>query len=291
MCSGVSHKEFVRLIRACVSLWDRFRAREASASLDQIETKFELMRSDIGSESIADPEQPAGAESSEFKAIGDSFADAMELLARELPVMLDPTVGWDEAYVMGELGQMARGRGEPLMEATRYLTDGQRWTVADLLRRTLRKEQVDLLIKEQRRLEREDADVESQPLPEPAGRDTMPTVVQDRWGAQLNNEDEPAKVTEGQAAFRLLNIYTNGVADEQFVKASNVLIDDTLTINERLSKIDNLLPIPPTASAEKLGKAAGRHQDGSPKNNVVYRESQRTKRREDCIAARSAPST
>ncbi len=58
------------------------------------------------------------------------------------------------------------------------------------------------------------------------------------------------------AAVRLLNIYTNGLADERLEKASIVLNSD-LTVDEKLWKIDELMPIPPTVSGEKLGNAFG----------------------------------
>jgi putative hemolysin len=62
---------------------------------------------------------------------------------------------------------------------------------------------------------------------------------------------------EDQAAIRLLSVFTNGLADERLDKAGSVLDDDKLTVDEKLWKIDALMPIPPTVSAAKLGKALG----------------------------------
>jgi hypothetical protein len=87
-------------------------------------------------------------------------------------------------------------------------------------------------------------------------------------GVQAPNEaDAPEKRSEARstdgltepaaAAIRLLNAFTNGLADERLDKAANVLNNDTLTIDEKLWAIDALMPIPPTVSGAKLGKALG----------------------------------
>ncbi len=55
----------------------------------------------------------------------------------------------------------------------------------------------------------------------------------------------------------ILRVFTNGIADERIAKASQVLADDKLTANEKLTKIDNLIRFPPTASAEQLGQMLG----------------------------------
>jgi hypothetical protein len=59
-------------------------------------------------------------------------------------------------------------------------------------------------------------------------------------------------------AIALLSVFTNGVSDDRIKRASQVLADDTLTANEKLTKIDALMPFPPTASAEKLGELLGK---------------------------------
>jgi hypothetical protein len=63
--------------------------------------------------------------------------------------------------------------------------------------------------------------------------------------------EEPA-VAEAYAA--LLRVFTNGIADERLQRAAQILTDDALTVNEKLSKIDALIPFPPTASAEQLAQ-------------------------------------
>lgn len=55
----------------------------------------------------------------------------------------------------------------------------------------------------------------------------------------------------------LLRVYTNGVADERLRQAAQILTDDTLTVHEKLTKIDGLIRFPPTASAEQLGVMLG----------------------------------
>ncbi len=55
----------------------------------------------------------------------------------------------------------------------------------------------------------------------------------------------------------LLRVFTNGVADERLRQTTQVLANDKLTVNEKLTKIDGLMPVPPTASAEQLGEMLG----------------------------------
>ena len=56
---------------------------------------------------------------------------------------------------------------------------------------------------------------------------------------------------------KLLSVYTNGVSDERIRRAAQVLAGDRLTANEKLERIDGLMPIPPTASADQLGEMLG----------------------------------
>ncbi len=67
---------------------------------------------------------------------------------------------------------------------------------------------------------------------------------------------QPPAAKTSDAAVRLLNIYTNGLADERLEKASSVLNSDR-TVDEKLWEIDELMPIPPSVPAQKLGKALG----------------------------------
>jgi hypothetical protein len=55
-----------------------------------------------------------------------------------------------------------------------------------------------------------------------------------------------------------LRVFTNGVADDRIQKASGILADENLTVNDKLTRIDALMPFPPTASAEQLGEMLGK---------------------------------
>ena len=62
---------------------------------------------------------------------------------------------------------------------------------------------------------------------------------------------------DNQSLQRLLSVFTNGIADERFGTAANVLQDGNLTVNQKLTKIDELIPFPPTASANQLRQMLG----------------------------------
>lgn len=65
------------------------------------------------------------------------------------------------------------------------------------------------------------------------------------------------EIGDDQTAIRrLLNIYTDGLADERLGRASDVLKADR-TVDEKLQMLDALIPIPPTVSARALGEALG----------------------------------
>ncbi|WP_131818196.1 hypothetical protein [Planctopirus hydrillae] len=68
--------------------------------------------------------------------------------------------------------------------------------------------------------------------------------------SQQSNGDTAGE--ECQALSRLINLYTDGVAHEKIRQASLVLQSDTLTVNEKLEKIDALVPFPPHVSAQQL---------------------------------------
>jgi hypothetical protein len=61
----------------------------------------------------------------------------------------------------------------------------------------------------------------------------------------------------GHPSFALLRVFTNGIVDERIQQAAQILADDTLTANEKLTRIDEQLHFPPTASAEQLGAMLG----------------------------------
>ncbi|GIW83606.1 MAG: hypothetical protein KatS3mg106_119 [Gemmataceae bacterium] len=60
--------------------------------------------------------------------------------------------------------------------------------------------------------------------------------------------------TEHDYMVALLRLYTNGISDDRIQDAARVLADDNLTVNEKLTRIHELMPIPFNASAEQLGK-------------------------------------
>jgi hypothetical protein len=86
-------------------------------------------------------------------------------------------------------------------------------------------------------------DLEAALRVEPAKAVSSPT-------APPENEERPAVVA-------LLRVFTNGIVDERIQQAAQILTDDTLTANEKLTRIDEQLRFPPTASAEQLGAMLG----------------------------------
>ncbi len=76
---------------------------------------------------------------------------------------------------------------------------------------------------------------------------------------------------------KLLNIFTNGITDNRFDLANQVLIDKNLTVNKKLTKIDTLMPIPPTASADSLGKLLSVSKQSVLKSQwwILYRKGEK----------------
>ena len=108
-----------------------------------------------------------------------------------------------------------------------------------------------------------------------AGQSSQPPPTQPVSGDRPGNEnatdqqptaDKPAgSPTEAppfsqpsdQASIKLLRMFTDGIVDERIERAMQVLADGNLTANEKLTKIDALIRIPATASAEQLGGMLG----------------------------------
>jgi hypothetical protein len=57
--------------------------------------------------------------------------------------------------------------------------------------------------------------------------------------------------------YRLVSVFTGGLANELIDRAVSVLQDDDLRTNDKLTKINSFLPLPANASAEKLGDMLG----------------------------------
>src|SRR5262249_27728001 len=79
--------------------------------------------------------------------------------------------------------------------------------------------------------------------------DPAPAIVQ--------AETTPAAEPGNNASLALMRVFTNGIADDRIKRATRFLADDRLTANEKLTKIDALIPFPATASAEQLGAMLG----------------------------------
>ena len=101
-------------------------------------------------------------------------------------------------------------------------------------------------------------------------------------GLQSDAEDSGTDV-----ARRLLSVFTEGMTDERFENAANLLNNEMLSVNDKLWKLDNLIPIPSTISAEKLGKLfkSKDKPDGVSKtaiqNTAWYKENRHGKRDEE----------
>jgi hypothetical protein len=79
--------------------------------------------------------------------------------------------------------------------------------------------------------------------------------------AITNTLTQPAAITgpsdslEGAASYAaLLRVYTNGLSDDRIAAAAQVVANKQLSVNNKLYKLDKLLPIPPTASAAVLAE-------------------------------------
>ena len=84
-----------------------------------------------------------------------------------------------------------------------------------------------------------------------------PEKQSDPAPAVMQAEATSATAPGSNASLALMRVYTNGIADDRIEKATRLLADDKLTANEKLTKIDALIPFPATASAEQLGEMLG----------------------------------
>lgn len=76
-------------------------------------------------------------------------------------------------------------------------------------------------------------------------------------GAAANALGVQAAEVQSDAYVRLLRVFTNGVSDDRFEKARQILADVRRSSNDKLAKIDALIPFPATASAPKLAEMLG----------------------------------
>lgn len=75
--------------------------------------------------------------------------------------------------------------------------------------------------------------------------------------ARVGEVTEVKGMSDDEAKRRLLSLFTGGVTDEKFQKAAAILQDESLNVNDKLTKIDTIIPFPATASAEDLGRLLG----------------------------------
>lgn len=90
----------------------------------------------------------------------------------------------------------------------------------------------------------------------PEGAKAFAAALEEAFKPRLLNQGSSA-VSESDPLWRLLSVYTNRVSDERMKQAAQILADESLTAHDKLTKIDSLLPFPPTASADQLGGMLG----------------------------------
>jgi hypothetical protein len=89
------------------------------------------------------------------------------------------------------------------------------------------------------------------------GEADEPEKQSDPAPAVVQAEAPLAAAPGSNSSLALMRVFTNEIADDRIVKAIRLLADDKLTANEKLTKIDALIPFPATASAEQLGEMLG----------------------------------
>ena len=72
-----------------------------------------------------------------------------------------------------------------------------------------------------------------------------------KQNADVETRDSDAAIS------RLLSVFTDGLTDERFQRAAAILQNENLNANEKLTKVDAVIRLPATASAERLGQLVG----------------------------------
>lgn len=90
-----------------------------------------------------------------------------------------------------------------------------------------------------------------------AGHPLMGETSREQLPADAGETGTVAASGADKALAALLAVFTNGISDDRIKQAAALLSDTSLSVNEKLTKIDALIPFPPTASAEKLGSMLG----------------------------------
>ena len=91
---------------------------------------------------------------------------------------------------------------------------------------------------------------------------------------------------------KLIAVLTEGVADERINQAAKVLGDSQFSANEKLERIDSLIPLPPTSSSAELGKMLGVSKQAIQKtdwwqNHRAGQQEELVNRRQDVHRQRS----
>ncbi len=84
---------------------------------------------------------------------------------------------------------------------------------------------------------------------------TSGVAVASQSAADTEQRTEP-NADQG-AVQRLLSVFTDGMSDDRITQAASVLKTTSLTVNEKLRQIDEIIPLPATASADQLGSLLG----------------------------------
>lgn len=104
--------------------------------------------------------------------------------------------------------------------------------------------------------------------------------------ATVKKPKRSTELGDDQPTLRLLSVFTNGLADERIKDASNVVANDRLSSNEKLIKIDELISIPATASAQQLGDMLGVSKQAVMKGD--WWDKNRKGEKDDVIGKREA---
>jgi hypothetical protein len=90
--------------------------------------------------------------------------------------------------------------------------------------------------------------------PPAAGEEATATeqaVASQPPAVDLEPQTEP-NANQGEVQ-RLLSVFTDGMSDDRIARAAGVLTTPNLTVNDKLTQIDRIIPLPATASADQLG--------------------------------------
>ena len=93
--------------------------------------------------------------------------------------------------------------------------------------------------------------------PPPAGDEKKTSDVAVASQSAADKAAQTESSADQGAVQRLLSVFTDGMSDDRITQAASVLKTTSLTVNEKLSQIDEIIPLPATASADQLGSLLG----------------------------------